>query len=277
MLVWELSNEALLSLIHATLDHGITTMDHADIYGVHACEERFGEALAIMPALRERMQIVTKCGIVLPERKDVTVKHYDTSRKHIIQSVEQSLRNLRTDRIDVLLIHRPDALMRAEETASAFHELRSSGKVRYFGVSNFLPSQVALLASRLEVPVVANQVEISVFQKSALHDGTLDHCRQHGITPMAWSPFAGGQLFTGTSSQAKRVRMELLAVGEEIGGAPVDQVALAWLLRHPAGIVPVVGTGKQERIESAAHSVEIELTREQWYRIWVASEGEDVP
>jgi predicted oxidoreductase len=167
--------------------------------------------------------------------------------------------------------------MRAEETAAAFHQLRSSGKVRYFGVSNFTPSQIDLLSSRLELPLVANQVEISVLCMDSLHDGTLDQCQQNGITPMAWSPLGGGRLFTDASVQVLRLHEVLSQVGNELGGASPDQVALAWLIRHPSGIVPVIGSGKRNRIESAARAVELDLTREQWFRIWCASSGHEVP
>ncbi len=274
---WNLSSRGLLGLIHASLDHGITTFDHAAIYGAYTCEKSFGDALAIMPALRERMQIVTKCGIRLASTGGPKLTYYDTSKAHIIESAEQSLRNLRTDRIDVLLIHRPDPLLDPDEVAEAFDDLYQSGKVRYFGVSNFLPWQVDLLASRLELPIVANQIEVSPLCLDPLHNGTLDQCRRLRMAPMAWSPFAGGRLFTEDSPRADRVRAALKDVGEELGGASVDHVALAWLLAHPSGILPVIGTGKRERIRSAASSVELSLSREQWFTIWCASAGSGVP
>ena len=274
---WKLSSKALLGYIHASLDQGITTFDHAAVYGEYTCEKSFGDALAIMPALRERMQIVTKCGIRLAQPGGPNITYYDTSKEHIIESAENSLRNLRTDRIDVLLIHRPDPLLDPDEVAQAFDELYQSGKVRYFGVSNFLPWQVDLLSSRLELPVVTNQIEVSVMHLDPLHDGTLDHCHRNRIAPMAWSPFAGGRLFADDEPRAARVRAALQQVGDELGGASVDQVALAWLLAHPAGILPVIGTGNRERIRAAAASVELSLSREQWFTIWCASAGSGVP
>jgi predicted oxidoreductase len=276
---WGLSDTELLDLLHASLELGITTFDHADIYGDYGCEELFGQALALSPALREKMQIVTKCGIKLvsQERPEHGIKHYDTSRAHIIASVENSLRMLQTDRIDLLLIHRPDPLMDAGEVARAFSALRQAGKVLHFGVSNFTPWQFDLLASRLDFPLVTNQVELSVLNMEALHDGTVDQCQRLGISPMAWSPLGGGRLFQDQTEQATRVREVLEATGDALGGASSDQVALAWLLAHPARILPIVGTGKIERLRLAARSAELRLGREQWFAIWTASAGRRVP
>ena len=276
---WGLGDGELLDLIHGCLDLGITTFDHADIYGDYGCEEPFGSALALAPALRQRMQLVTKCGIKLVSEKqpEHALKHYDTSQGHILASVENSLRMLRTDYLDLLLIHRPDPLMDADQVAEAFAALRQSGKVLFFGVSNFTPSQFDLLASRLDFPLVTNQIELSVMNMQALHDGTVDQCARLGISPMAWSPLAGGRLFGDDSEQALRLRAALSAVGEALGGAAMDQVALAWILRHPARIAPVLGTGKLERIRSAAQAESLALSREQWFAIWTASAGEPVP
>jgi predicted oxidoreductase len=276
---WNLADGELLALVQASLDLGITTFDHADIYGDYTCESLFGRALALQPALRARMQIVTKCGIALlsENRPEHTFHHYDTSRAHIVASVENSLRMLRTDYLDLLLIHRPDPLMDAEEIAAAFAALKESGKVLYFGVSNFMPWDFDLLASCLDFPLVTNQVEISVLHMDTLHDGTLDQCQRLGIAPMAWSPLGGGRLFDAEDEQAIRVRQALSAVGQELGGASPEQVALAWLLRHPARIVPVLGTGKVERIRSAAAAETLHLSRPQWFRVWTASMGEEVP
>jgi predicted oxidoreductase len=276
---WGLDDNQLVNLIHASLEVGLTTMDHADIYGDYACETLFGRALALEPSLRKRMQIVTKCGIKLLSAKHPgrTVKHYDTSRQHIVASVENSLRKLRTDRLDILLIHRPDPFMDADEVAGAFTELRDAGKVLHFGVSNFTPEQFRLLASRLDFPLVTNQIELSVMNMEVLHDGTVDQCQQLGISPMAWSPLAGGRLFTETNPQAIRLRETMQKVGAAIGGASLDQVALAWILAHPAQIVPVVGTGRIDRVEAAAGAADLALSREQWFSIWAASKGHDVP
>lgn len=279
MSAWRLSPQERLNWIKTCLDMGITTFDHADIYGDYTCEALFGEALALEPALREQMQLVTKCGIkmVSPNRPEHTIKHYDTSKAHILASVERSLKNLHTDYIDLLLIHRPDPLMNADEVAEAFTELRNAGTVRHVGVSNFKPWQVELLSSHLDFPLVTNQVELSVMAMDVLHDGTIDQCQRLGISPMAWSPFAGGQIFRGDSARARRLRDTMTAIGDDLGGATVDQVALAWIMRHPANIIPILGTGKLERIARAADATKLELTREQWFAIWSASAGSEVP
>ena len=276
---WGMSDAELLDLIHASLDLGITTFDHADIYGDHVCQELFGRALVLEPALRERMQVVTKCGIMLasPNRPQHALKHYDTSRAHILASVEESLRALGTDRIDLLLIHRPDVLMDPDEVAEAFTALRQVGKVLHFGVSNFTPSQFDLLASRLDFPLVTNQIEVSVLFLDLLHDGTVDQCLQRGIVPMVWSPLAGGRIFGEDSEQAARVRQALHSVGQELGGASMDQVALAWLLAHPVRFLPILGSGKIQRIRSAVGAGSLHLSREQWFAIWSASTGTPVP
>ena len=276
---WGLSDAELLDLIRASLDLGITTFDHADIYGDHTCQELFGRALALEPALRERMRIVTKCSIMLasPSRPQHTIKHYDTSRVHIIASAEESLQTLGTDHIDLLLIHRPDVLMDPDEVAEAFTALRQSGKVLHFGVSNFTPPQFDLLASRLDFALVTNQIEVSVLSLDLLHDGTVDQCLQRGIAPMVWSPLAGGRIFSEDSERAARVRQVLQAVGQDLGGAPLDQVALAWVLTHPARFVPILGSGKIDRIRSAVKAEALRLSREQWFAIWSASTGTPVP
>jgi predicted oxidoreductase len=276
---WKMNTGQTLDLVEKAIELGITTFDHADIYGGYTCEEMFGKALSEKPSLREKMEIVTKCGICLvsKNRPENQLHGYDTSKKHILQSAETSLKNLSTDYLDVLLIHRPDPLMNAAEIAEAFSMLRESGKVKHFGVSNFSPAQFALLQSRLDFPLVTNQVEVSVLKMDTLHDGTLDQCQQLKISPMAWSPFGGGELFWGNSERIIRLRNELQKIGEELGNVSIDQVALAWLLMHPAKIIPVLGTGNIARIKSAAESLKIELSRDQWFRIWTASAGVEVP
>lgn len=276
---WRLDDAGLLELIHTALDLGITTFDHADIYGDYRSEELFGRALALEPGLRQRMQLVTKCGIKLvSERRPAhEIKHYDTGQAHILASVDHSLRALGTEHVDLLLIHRPDPLMDADEVAGAFSTLRRSGKVLHFGVSNFAPWQFDLLASRLDFPLVTNQIEFSALHLEALQDGTLDQCQRLRILPMAWSPLGGGRLLRGDDEQAVRVRQALEATGAALGGASVAQVALAWILRHPAGVVPVLGTGNVEHLRRSACAVDLVLGREQWFRIWTASTGHEVP
>lgn len=268
-----------LRFIEGAIELGMTTFDHADIYGDYSCESLFGEALAEKPALRKQMQIVTKCGIKLISNKfpERIFKHYDTSRENIVAAAERSLKNLRTDFIDLLLIHRPDPFMNADETAAAFTELRTAGKVRHFGVSNFTPSQFELLASRLDFPLITNQLEFSVMHIDPLHDGTFDQCQRLRISPMAWSPFGGGRLFHEHDETARRVRAAGARVGEMHAGAVAEQVALAWIIAHPARIQPVLGTGKFERMKLAAVAESIHLTREQWFMIWSAAAGREIP
>lgn len=276
--------------IKASLDLGITTFDHADIYGDYACEALFGEALASLGAVREKLQLVTKCGIKLvsARRPNHHLKHYDTSREHIRASVENTLRLLRTDRVELLLLHRPDPLLEPDEVADCFAALRREGKVLHFGISNFTPSQLDLLASRLsdhQIPLITNQVEVSLLHLAPLHDGTLDQCLKRRIKPMAWSPMGGGRLFTGQEAREVRIRQALAEVATALtqegqgNQRPVsaEQVALAWLLRHPAQLLPVLGTGNKNRLVEAAAAAELTLSREQWFRLWCASVGHDVP
>ncbi len=276
---WNKSRRQTRELIDCCLQLGITTFDHADIYGDYACESLFGEALAESSVHRADIELVTKCGIKLvsQSRPENSIQHYDTSAPHIIASVENSLKNLRTDYIDLLLIHRPDPLMNAAEVAEAFERLRESGKVLHFGVSNFLPSQFELLSSQMDVPLVTNQIEFSVLNMEAQDNGTLDMCQRLGISPMAWSPLGGGRLFKGRTEQIVRVRRVLKDIAGELNAESIDQVALAWILMHPADFVVVLGTGNLDRIRSAVQAEEITLSRQQWFAIWRASVGHEVP
>jgi predicted oxidoreductase len=276
---WNKRTRETVDLLHRCLEQGITTFDHADIYGDYTCEGCFGAALAKARIDRATIQLVTKCGIKLvsANRPDHKIQCYDTSCSHIIASVENSLRCLRTDYIDLLLIHRPDPLADPREINDAFVQLRQSGKVHYFGVSNFLPSQFELLASKLDVPLVTNQIEYSVMNLGAHADGSLDLCQKLEICPMAWSPLGGGRLFHEDSDQARRLRETLTKLGRELGGASLEQVALAWILRHPARFVPVLGTGNVARIQRAVAALDLTLSLEQWFEIRRASLGQDVP
>lgn len=279
MAKWQLSTQEILELIQHCVDLGITTFDHADLYGNYTCEGLFGSALQLSPNLRSQIQIISKCGIKLvsKNRPEHTIKHYDTSYTHILKSVDHSLQQLHTEYLDVLLIHRPDPLLDADQVAAAFTELKQSGKVQHFGVSNFSPSQFELLASRLDFPLVTNQIEISVMHLEAFTDGTLDQCQRLRIAPMAWSPLGGGALF-GDSDSAMRLQKALTVAAQQFEPHPtLDQVALAWLLAHPARIVPILGTHKLERIEAATKAEQIHLTREQWFTIWTAATGVEVP
>ncbi|EMD1174718.1 aldo/keto reductase family oxidoreductase [Vibrio harveyi] len=276
---WGMTAQERLSFLKQHIELGITTVDHADIYGNYECEALFGEALALDKSVREQIQIVTKCDINLcgdktPERK---INHYDTSAAHIYQSVKNSLERLNVDEIDVLLIHRPDVLMDADEVAEAFSELHKVGKVKHFGVSNFTPRQFELLQSRLSKPLVTNQVEINPLNFEVAHDGTLDQMQTLRVRPMAWSCLGGGSIFTGDTEQAVRVRNELEMIREEVGANSIDEVIYAWVRRLPSKPMPIIGSGKIERVHSAVNALNIELTREQWYRVWVASKGHGVP
>lgn len=272
---WNMSPLQLASFIEEHIDLGVTTVDHADIYGGYQCEAAFGEALKLVPALRDRMEIVTKCGIATTAKPEHALGHYITDSAHIIKSAEQSLVNLATDRIDLLLIHRPDPLMDADEVAEAFLNLHQSGKVRHFGVSNFTPAQFALLQSRLPFTLATNQVEISPVHQPLLLDGTLDQLQQLRIRPMAWSCLGGGRLFNDDEFQP--LRNELDAIARELNAESIEQVVYAWILRLPSKPLPIIGSGKIERVRSALAAEELQMTRQQWFRIRKAALGYDVP
>ena len=272
---WNMSPLQLAGFIEEHLDLGVTTVDHADIYGGYQCEAAFGEALKLVPALRGRMEIVTKCGIATTAKPEHALGHYITDSAHIIRSAEQSLVNLATDRIDLLLIHRPDPLMDADEVAEAFLNLHQSGKVRHFGVSNFTPAQFALLQSRLPFTLATNQVEISPVHQPLLLDGTLDQLQQLRIRPMAWSCLGGGRLLNDDEFQP--LRNELDTIARELNAESIEQVVYAWILRLPSKPLPIIGSGKIERVRSALAAEELQMTRQQWFRIRKAALGYDVP
>lgn len=278
LMSWGMSDSDLLKFIERLVEIGITTMDHADIYGGYQCEEKFGRALVLNPSLRLKMQLVTKCGIKLvnEKRKENTFHCYDTSREYIISSAERALKNFNTDFIDVLLIHRLDYLMNADEVAEAFFKLKKEGKVLHFGVSNFNRAQVELLTSRLDFPLATNQIELNLFNLTHMDNGDLDYMQQIRMKPMIWSPLAGGRIFTEQSEQADRIRYVLGELKEETG-AEFDRIALAWLLKHPTDPNIVLGSGNMERIQNAVKSIDLKLTNEQWYRLWTASKGHEVP
>ena len=272
---WAMTPQQRLSFIEQALESGITTTDHADIYGNYQCEQLFGEALALAPQLRHKIEIVSKCGIKLvsDRRPAHQLQHYDTSREHIIASAENSLRNMRIDYLDLLLIHRPDPLMNTDEIAEAFQQLQQSGKVKYFGVSNFTPSQFELLASRF--PLVTNQVELSALHLPPLHDGTLDQCQRLGIAPMIWSALAGGRLLQDDSERGLRVSAALKLIADQLG-VSMSTVAIAWILRHPSKPVVLTGTGRIAAVREAVAACSINLSREQWFSVWCASAGKNV-
>jgi predicted oxidoreductase len=272
---WGWSAPERLRWIEQCLEHGVTTFDHADIYGDYAGESLFGEALALAPSLRERIQLVGKCGIKLvsPARPDHRIKHYDSSAAHLRASVEHSLAALRTDRLDLLLIHRPDPLMLADEVAHCFDALRREGKVLHFGVSNFTPTQFELLASRTRL--VTNQIELHPLQMTTLTDGTLDLLQRQRLRPMIWSPLAGGALMAGGDERAQRVRTTLATLAAAHGVAP-STIAFAWLLRHPSGPVPVTGSRRVEAIREAVAALGVRLDAQEWTAIWQSATGHEV-
>ncbi len=272
---WQLSAQERLAWIEANLELGISSFDHADIYGGYQVEHLFGEAMALAPALRQRMQLVSKCGIKLVSdaRPGHRIKHYDTGAAHVRASVENSLHALRTDHLDLLLIHRPDALLDAGELARTFEALRQAGKVLHFGVSNFSAAQFSLLHQHCAL--VTHQIELSPLHLEPLHDGTLDQCQALGLRPMIWSPLAGGRVFQGQDEAAQRVRAALALVAHELGVSALT-VAYAWVLRHPSRPRPVTGSRRVAVARDAVAALAVRMDTQQWYRIWQAGAGREV-
>lgn len=279
------------ALLDAALDEGITLFDHADIYTRGKSESVFGEALKAHPGVRDKIFLQSKCGIRFAN--DPTpglVGRFDFSYEHILRTVEGSLRRLQTDYLDVLLLHRPDPLVEPEEVARAFDELEAAGKVRYFGVSNHTPGQMALLRKYVRQPFVVNQLELNLLHSEMIEDGVLanqtanhytgqtgilDYCRLHGILIQAWSPVAGGKLIDPPRGADERTRQAAAAVKQlaEAKGVSREAIALAWLMRHPAGVQPIVGTTNVERLRRSAQADAVTLSREEWYGLWVAARG----
>lgn len=272
-----LSPDLTKKLIDTSIDAGITTFDHADIYGDYSCEKLFGHALTGRSSLRKNLQLISKCGIkLLSEKKpDHRINHYDTSKEHIIRSAETSLKNLHTDFLDLLLIHRPDPLLNPEEVAEAFTALKQSGKVLYFGVSNFTSAQFDMLQTLVQVPLVTNQIEISLFYNDLLYDGTIDTAMKFRASPMAWSPLGGGKFFTEPGSyEGARLQLGLLS---EKYGCTVTQLLLAWILSHPSGMFPILGSTNPERIKEGAESLAVKLEKQDWFILLKSIVGKDVP
>ena len=275
---WDFSDSDTLKFVEQCFDLGVDTFDHADIYGDYTVEEQFGKSLSQNKFLNDRIKIVTKCGVKLisKNRPEHLIKHYDTSYDHIIWSAENSLKMLKRDSLDVLLIHRPDPYTEPYEVARAFNKLREEGKVKEFGVSNYLPSQFHALQAYLDFPLVTNQVEISVAAVQEWANGTIDLCQEIGMNPMAWSPLAGGAIFNEQTHRYITLKNIIHKVSDKLG-LSIDQAMYAWLLSHPANIIPIVGSGKIERVKAAVEALKVEMTRQQWFQIWVASKGENVP
>lgn len=267
--------EKLARLIEGCLELGITSFDHADVYGGYRTEALFGAALREWGGDRGRIELVTKCGIGLvgPARPAHRVKHYDSSAAHISSSLEASLRLLGTDHVDLLLLHRPDPLMDADATAEALARLVQEGKTRAVGVSNHTPAQIELLQSRLPLPLVTNQIELSVLHTAPLLDGTLDHAQRRRMAPMAWSPLGGGSLFDADRAQVGEVIARLAREHAVETGA----IALAWLLRLPSRPLPVLGTTRLDRLRALARAEDVVLDRQDWFELYEASLGHAVP
>ena len=271
------STQSYLSQIEQCIEIGITTFDHADIYGHYTTEAEFGEALKLKPVLRDKIQLITKCGICLvtPNRPNHKIKSYNTSKEHILSSLDQSLNNLHTDHVDLLLIHRPDPLMNPYEIAEAFSILIESGKVKQVGTSNFTASQLSMLHAIY--PVSVNQIEASILHTKPFYNGVTDLSIEKKISIQAWSPMGAGKITLDTEDeQCRRVISMANILGEKYG-ATYDQIILAWLMKHPSIISPVIGTTKLERIQSAYDALSIEISNEEWHMLLRASHGADVP
>lgn len=276
LLDWNLTDKELIYFLEQCLDLGITTMDHADIYGNYQVEESFGKALNDRPDLKNKMEIVTKCGIVY-KSSTARVKYYNYSKEYIIQQVDRSLKNLGVDTINTLLLHRPSEMLNPEEVSEAFDELYQNGKVRNFGVSNFLPEQYRTLKQYVHVPLVTNQIELSPLNMENMENGVLDLALQEKIPPFIWSPLAGGKIFTGNEQAETRLRKTLEIIREEIGANDIGEVVFAWLLSHPANLIPITGSGEIDLVKTPINALEYKLTLEQWYMIWTAVKGHKVP
>ena len=277
--VWgaQLNTSEMTKLIAGCLDMGVTTFDHADIYGGHTTEAEWGKAFQQSGIARDQLQIITKCGIMMQsdKRPNIKAKHYDTSKGHIINSVNTSLKNLRTDYIDMLIIHRPSPIMNPNEIMKAIDILKTSGKIRQFGVSNFTVDQVKLINSSVDVD--CNQIEISPFELSSFTNGTLDHCLLERMIPMAWSPMGGGRLFAPSQNPTLLNQRERLHNVAKKYDWELDEMVYLFLLHHPADIRPVVGSSKIKRIKIAVDSVHTIISDAQWFEIWSAATGVEVP
>ena len=273
--VWDknLKTKEMENLIHICFENKITTFDHADIYGSYTTEAQFGKALSNSKIKREQIQLISKCGIqMLAEKRNNTIKHYDYSKDYILWSVENSLKNLKTDFLDVLLLHRPSPLMQADEIAEAVEKLKSEGKIIDFGVSNFTSSQTELI--RQKTPISYNQIQFSATDYQPMLDGSLDYMQLHQIRPLSWNPL--GSVFRQENMQTYRLRKLLatLVSKYEIGA---DTILLAWILKHPAHIIPIAGTVNVARIQSLMKATELQLSQEDWFAIWTESMGNEVP
>ncbi|QHI37672.1 Oxidoreductase YdhF [Kordia antarctica] len=269
----KLSTSQMIDLVQHCITSGVTTFDHADIYGGYTTEADFGKAFAQSGIDRESIQMISKCGIQLQaETRQNTIKHYEYSSDYIISSVETSLKYLQTDYLDLLLLHRPSPLMRPNEIAKAIDQLQLQGKIKNFGVSNFTPSQLTMIGAKSVIK--ANQIQFSLTDFDAMHNGTLDDMITNAILPMAWQPL--GTIFREKNEQTIRIHKALETLTGKYN-ATKDQLVLAWILKHPSGIHPVIGTTTPERITNAVKALEIELSLEDWFLLLTESQGHEVP
>lgn len=273
--VWQanFSTAQMIQLMHECIGYGITTFDHADIYGGYTTEADFGRAFAESGIARENIQLISKCGIqhTLGDR-DNKVKHYDYSKEYIIWSAENSLKFLQTDYLDILLLHRPSPLMQPDEIAEAVEKLKKEGKIKAFGVSNFTNSQTDLIRSRTEV--FCNQVEFSATHFEPMLDGSLDYMQVNGIKPLAWSPI--GSVFKAETEQSERLKLLLLELVEKYE-VTADVILLAWIMQHPSGIIPVTGSCNTDRLKNQVKAAKLKLELQDWFAIWTESMGTKVP
>ncbi len=268
----KLSKNEMIDLMHHSIECGLTTFDHADIYGSYSTEGDFGAAFKDSKIKREDIQLITKCGIQMTRGRNNKVNHYQYDKEYIIWSAEESLKKLNTDYLDLFLMHRPSPLMHPDEMAEAAQHLLQSGKIKQFGVSNFTTSQVAMLENA--IPVEGNQVEFSLTHHDPMYDGTFDDCIANKRMAMAWSPL--GSFFRETDEQVERIKEAMPPLMEKYN-ATESQLLLAWILKHPANVHPVIGTTNKKRIEQSAAAVKIELELQDWFTLLVASQGHDVP
>lgn len=275
MTQWGMTPEQRVAFIEQCVALGVTSFDHADIYGDYGVEGLFGQALRLQPSLRDRIELIGKCGIKLvsPQRPQHTLQHYDTSAAHIVASAEQSLRQLGTDRLDLLLIHRPDPLMEFDEVATAFSALRKAGKVLHFGVSNFSRHQFECLDKR--IALATNQLEFSPMHTAPLFDETFDGLQDLGVAPMIWSPLAGGRLFSGSEAQAEKLRLVIKGIADELG-QPFASVVFAWIMQLPCRPLPLTGSGRIEAIAVAVAGTGFTLGRPDWFNILRAARSQEV-
>jgi predicted oxidoreductase len=279
MLDGEPSLQDINRRLNYCVELGVTAIDTAEIYGLYRVEEALGKAMALSPGLRHKLSLVTKAGIYVPNGRNPQRKvgFYDASAAQLRRSVEHSLRLLQCDHVELFLVHRPDWLTGIDDTARGLNELVKEGKVRRAGVSNYSASQFAALDSRMDAPLFTNQLEFHLLHMEPMVDGSFDQCQQSQARPMAWSPLAGGRLFDLKEAAAQRLAQAAADLSSKYGGASLEQLAYAWVMAHPSRPYPVIGTNRIERIDSAVKALSIRLEREDWYALWVAARGHNIP